>query len=763
MGSRREHEFQKKLLATYKVEAEEHLGAISDGLLKLEKVNSPADRDALVELICREAHSLKGASRAVNMDQVELGCKTIEDVFTLVKKGGLDLCESVFDAMHQSLDIMKSLLNIDPGEDLMKRQVNEDLLNRIANIESILENGHQDETGKETFDTSGDKIDPLTEADTDPGTPDPYLKDTVRVPVSRLDSILSKAEELISVKLAMSRQLSEYRDLDSKFDEIRSYLKRQKQLSGQISDNVSQDNAIIKSAKKHGKQESLFDCFEGINSAGSHLQDQIAQFEQEQKAAGTKFQNLLEDVRGLLLLPFSTITDLFPRLVRDILRDQGKKADLNISGADLEIDRRILEVMKDPLIHIIRNCVDHGLEKPDERKALGKDETGKIDFSISLVSGGMVEVAVLDDGRGIDLDSVCNKAVEMNLVGAGDLEGMHENEKYDFIFHSGLSTSRIITDISGRGLGMTIVQEKVEQFGGHIAIESGKNTGTCIRIILPLSFGSFRGVNVFADNQEYVIPARYIENVLRIHPDQVKTLENKEVVAINGESLSYLSLDELLGLGKEQFTRAEEKQNALLIRTGNRKLAARVSKIVKEQEILIKPLPEPLHRVRYIEGVALLGSGDIVPVLNVQDIFKSVDRGFTTSIRKPEPGKVSKPLPAILVVEDSMTSRMILTDILESAGYSVKTAVDGQEALEILQQDEFQLVLSDIEMPRIDGFELTSRVRKDKNISELPVILVTTLSSPEHREKGMEAGANAYIEKGNFEPKALLNIVEKLI
>ncbi|MGB7543617.1 MAG: response regulator, partial [Burkholderiales bacterium] len=329
------------------------------------------------------------------------------------------------------------------------------------------------------------------------------------------------------------------------------------------------------------------------------------------------------------------------------------------------------------------------------------------------------------------------------------------------VFQSGVSTSPIITDVSGRGLGLAIVREKVERLGGSVAIESRPGAGTRLRIALPLTLATFRGVIVRAGERLFVIPAASFERVVRVAKEDIRTVENRETIPLGGRAVSLVGLGDLLELPRKAGEAADSVQ-AVVLGLGAARIAFRVEQVLGEQEVLVKTLGPQLARVRNVAGASVLGTGQVVPVLNVPDLMHSAVKRATVPIA-PVAESAGAQQRSILVVEDSITSRALLKNILESVGYRVTTAVDGIDAYTALKTATFDLVVSDVEMPRMDGFDLTAKVRADKQLAELPVVLVTALGSPEHRERGIDVGANAYIVKSSFDQSNLLEIVRRLI
>jgi two-component system chemotaxis sensor kinase CheA len=430
------------------------------------------------------------------------------------------------------------------------------------------------------------------------------------------------------------------------------------------------------------------------------------------------------------------------------------------AGGEIETDRRILEEMKDPLIHLLRNCVDHGIERPQQREERGKPARATIKLAISQKNTDYVEIVVSDDGVGIDVQKVRAVAVKLGLAAPEDAAKMDERQVASLIFKSGVSTSPMITEVSGRGLGLAIVREKVEKVGGSVSIESTPGRGTTFRLSLPLTIARFRGVLVRVGERLFVLPTRYVQRVLRVGRDEIKSAENRETIEIDGRAASAVRLTDVLEIARRNpAPDPKRKIPVLVLAWAGEQIGFIVDEILDEQEVVVKGLGRQLRRVRNLAGATVLGSGKVLPVLNVADLMQSAVNMAPSAARH----ETTESPKSILVAEDSITARTLLKNILEFAGYKVKTAVDGVEALCALANEGFDLVVSDVEMPRMSGFDLTAKIRADKRLSELPVVLVTALESREHRERGLDVGANAYIVKSSFDQGNLLEVVRRLI
>jgi two-component system chemotaxis sensor kinase CheA len=485
--------------------------------------------------------------------------------------------------------------------------------------------------------------------------------------------------------------------------------------------------------------------------------------EQDRLLVGKLVDDLLENSKKLLMLPLATLGALLSKLVRDLCRDQGKEAELTIRGEEVTIDKRILEQMKDPLVHLLRNCIDHGVETPEQRRRASKPSRAAITLAISPVNSTQVEISISDDGAGIDVEKVKAAACRRGLVSPKELDHLSESAALALVFETDISTSPMITRVSGRGLGLAIVREKVEKLGGHVALESRHGSGTSIRMTLPLTLATFRGVLVEAARRLFILPTAQVERVTRFKPQEIQTVEGRRTLALNGRTVALVYLAEVLQLPvTPHATDSPEATPILILGAGEQRVAFAVDSVLDEREVLVKRLTKPLSRVRNIAGATVLGSGEVAPILNVPDLLKSA-RTAVASLRAPAaPIPSAKAVKRILVVEDSITSRMLLKGILESAGYDVKTAVDGIDALTTLRAEHFDLVVSDVEMPRMNGFDLTARIRADRALTEVPVVLVTALESREDRERGIDVGANAYLIKSSLDQSDLLEALRRL-
>lgn len=768
MPDSKDAEFQKKLLAMFKVEAREHLDVISSGLAEMAKGGPAAQREH-IETIYREAHSLKGAARSVNLADIVDVCQAMESVFSALKGGRLALSPPLGDLLQQAIDLCYRLVE---GEEVAaaERSTERDLIRRLNR--SVAEERPAERAGGTVEPEEPEEPKVLEEAappvvvaseakpvETPPvaaeiprqpappsvAPPSPTASETVRISTAKLDSLLIQAEEMVAVKLAINQRAAELKELKKMFDLWRKELQRK--------------GSTDRSGSQQAEEATLPDPF--ISSFEARLAATVKAAEYDQRTSAVMVDKLLDDTKKTVMLPFSSLFEIFPRFVRDLARSAGKKLDLTTEGGEIEIDKRVLEEMKDPLIHLVRNSVDHGLETPEERQRKQKPPSGSIRISVSSRDGKM-EITVADDGIGIDVLKMKASAVKSGLLSREAADKLEEKDARLLVFSSGVTTSPIITDMSGRGLGLAIVREKVEKLNGTITVESKPDTGTTFTIVIPLTLATFRGTLVKVLERLFVLPSVNIERVARVNHAEIQTVENCETLVFDGRPVSLVRLAAVLELPAATGRRQADEPLAqvVVLKAAEKRMAFLVDEVLSEQEVLVKPLGRQLSRVRNIAAATVLGSNTVVPILNVSDLLKSAIK-MRPSVAAELAGEPEKSR-SVLVVEDSITARTLLKNILESAGYEVKTSVDGIDGITALKSREFDIVVSDVEMPRMNGFELTAKIRADKKLAELPVVLVTALESREDRERGIDAGANAYIVKSSFDQSNLLEVIERL-
>ena len=764
--------FLNELLNDFKIEAAEHLQAIIDGLIMLEKNKDIFSQKTAIENIFREVHSLKGAASAVNLSDIEKLCMGMEDVFNNLKKGNSRLIPPLFDTFYKATDLLKLLLN-DLNNNVKKGSYN--LMQILKNMEFAHKNSiipQQEKNSEENLivpirinneDIAENISIEIEKTETDNTENKEGLinnqnsvneiSKTVRISTEKLNKLLQQSEELITIKTT--------------FDFFTKELQNINYQHNLWNKNVYKDaESIIKSTT-----EDIKDFLSTINSFNKKHQDDLLKLTknmlQFQHISGRMIDELLYGIKTALLFPFSSMLNIFPKLVRDLSKEYSKDIEIKIIGDSIEIDRRILEELKDPLIHLIRNSIDHGIENVNERIAKGKLPKGIIEIKIVQNIDRKIELQIRDDGGGIDKTKIINSALKMGIYKQNEIEKLSDNEIHSLIFSSGISTSPYITTISGRGLGMAIVAEKVNKLGGSIDLQTIKDQGTTFIITLPQTLATFRGVMINTADQHFIIPSFAVEKVLRIKNTDIKTVESHKTLCYNGETLGLSVLSDVLKISKAIIkTKESDYFQVLLLNSSQKKIAFIVDQILGEQEGIVKDLGTQLSYVRNIAGATILGSGKVVPILHPAELIETASNTNYSFEKIYESSSSTEEVvnqKNILVAEDSITIRTLLRNFIENAGFNVKTAVDGMEAYDFFLNEHFDLVVSDVEMPRMNGFELTAKIREDKKHSDLPIILVTALETADDKQRGMEVGANAYIVKSSFEKSNLIDTIQRLI
>jgi len=748
-----EAEFYRNLRSTFSVEAHDHMRNISLSIIELEMAEDLQARKTIIETIYREFHSLKGAARAVDISEIETICHMLESIFADIKKEILVISIEMFDIFNRALDVLEEILSLDIDESFDIS----DLMQELTNIKDndIIKNIESNQKG----DSSAYKEVSITAVETEKKQDIEIVKEVLIEKKQEInDKILLKSENIKVKPSFHDNDMEQIRVSKNKLDSI--LLQGEEMLYAKLS--IKQREGEIRELKaflEASKQKNNCDNLKGLDKRIDSL---LISTMNDGQVVETMLNRFIEDVKDLMLLPFSSIIDIFPKMVREISRKLGKDIDFSYSGVEFEIDRRILEEIKDPLIHIVRNSIDHGIESLEERKNSDKNTKGTISLNISQIGSSHVQIQIIDDGAGIDIEKLKNIAVENKISSKSEVDILTDYDAQMLIFKSGMSTKDIITDLSGRGLGLAIVREKIEKLEGSIHVTSEKNKGTVFEILLPITISTSRGILIKVLKQDFVVPTSKVEKVIKVKKDLIKIIENRATITLDGHIIPIIKLQDILQIQGSKENEEDKFISLLIVNELEKKIAFSVDEIIIEEEVLVKQFNKQLTKVRNISGATILGTGEVVPILEVQDLIKSSLNvvSNTLNIRKD---KEEVPKKSVIVVEDSITSRTLLKNVLENNGYKVKTSVDGIEGWNAIKSEKFDLIISDIEMPRMDGFELTSKVRSDEETAEIPVILVTSLDSKEDTERGIEVGASAYIVKSNFQQNNLIEVIKKLI
>ncbi|HEY1727378.1 MAG TPA: response regulator [Candidatus Baltobacteraceae bacterium] len=701
MQADRAEALRARLLATFRLEAEEHLQTIAAELEVLSD-DSSSDTPTHVETLFRVMHTLKGASRSVGLESFEAAAHRCESILRSHVDAGTAPDAGTIRSLREAAEMFAGFLA------------------GAVDAKDLAQVGGEKKAAQVADTPVRTHAVPITQPATD----------VIRVEASRLDRLVVLMEDLLSPKLAVAAHATQAIEIAEEIVRLRETAK------GEV--------------------------LEGLRTLEARARRHLDALRSDQRALQTTIDDLYDELLRARLTPAQTILEAFPAMVRDLCRMTGKEVVWKSSGEHLEVDRKVLNLVKDPLIHMVRNAIDHGIESPEERAANGKPRAGNVSVTIAPADGNKVSIEVRDDGRGFAIDAIRGAALRSHLSTPDAVAGMSDAEVTELAFSAGVSTAPVVTTISGHGRGLAIVRDSIERVGGRVSTRSSPGKGTAIRLDLPASIVTYRALLVSAGGQQFLFPIESVERTLLIsREDALPALEAGTFVQ-KERSLPFGSLDATLGLirhGSDDEVRRE--MPALVVANGDRRGVVLVDDVIGEREIVVKPLLPPLRRVRNVLAAGLLGSGELVLVLRPLDVLTSL--GSHATVRDESDALARPRIPRVLIVDDSITTRTMERNLFEVAGYLVSLAADGMEAWELLQTQEFDLIVSDIDMPRMDGFELTSRIRGHATLANLPVVLVTAREALEDRERGLGAGANSYVLKSGFDQTVLLEIVRRLL
>lgn len=785
----------RQLQAIFAAEAAEHLQAINTGVLALEQQPGTETASQLLAEIFRAAHTLKGAARSVNLESVEALSHHLETLFSWMQNEALRPHPGVFDLVYEVLDAIGTLVQSSAVGTTAAVDV-VDLCARLSLIgDQPTTNGMSPPSanapaapkprsgGRRQRRTQSVQrtppAEPVAERQPQPAQPAARLADeTVRIATAKLDALMTQVGELQATRIGAEQRLVEVRTLEehaeaweASWRKLRPYYRRLRLACSEHArpagtDHVDRGQAADRSI---GRRELgiLLSFLEANEAQLRAMQAQLGDLSRACMADNRQLAqvagDLQDEVRRARMLPVSTVFDAFPRMVRDLARERGKDIRLVIQGGETEIDRSMVEQIKAPLLHLLRNAIDHGIELADAREVAGKPRAGTITLVASQQAGSIV-IEIADDGAGIDLGRVRASSVRQGFLTAEAAEAMSDREVVWLIFRTGLSTSSAITDISGRGVGMDVVREQIERLHGMIDVDSQPGQGTRFSLTLPLTVATTLCLLVRVCGQTLALPITNVVRLTRLASDEIGRADGRLGIHVDGRPVVLVHLADVLNL-ELAITHSDtaSRQPAIILGVAEKRVAFLVDSVVGTQEVVIKHLPWPLNHVRTTAGATILGTGEVVMIMNVADLLRSPARLVARPTTAPDDARQAQKQTTILVADDSITTRMMEKNILEAAGFHVRIAADGLEAWNLVQSQDVDLLVSDVNMPRLDGFELAAKVRADKRLKDLPIILVTSLHTQEDRARGIAAGADAYIVKSSFDQETLLTAIRRHI
>lgn len=754
------------LVSVFQAEAAEHIKSLAETLFNLEEGKS--DVSQLLVNAFRQAHSLKGSAGTIGFDRVATITHALEDALGALQKNQKRISTEIVDTLLDTLDVIRRAVresDIGDGNLTSKessvvascRQIAAELA--AAPDRPSLSGIHKSTPAPQVARPRSAPPSPAA-ATEEPGAADSgragapaapsnlqaVAKDEfIRVSEDSIENLIGHVGELFEAHLHLMSVTTDLSRIESGAENAYRMLHK-----------WMDDRATHSGGDTTAQPVLVLDTIKALRA-------QIAlankRFVRDEREFAKLIQNSQDALQKIRLAPISTIFVMIRRQVREICRVTNKRVELFLDGGEYAVDRKVLEAIEDPLIHLIRNAVDHGIEDVETRQTVGKSERGKISVVARHV-GDAVELLVSDDGKGIDPENIRQTIRRKGLVKESEIDSLTKDQLFDFLFESGFSTTTDVSKISGRGVGLDVVKFTMDRLGGEVRINGRPGKGTTFSLRLPLSMSTLRCLLIRVSGRVLGIPASNVEKVILPGAASVQRVGGGEVVIFNNQNIALTRLSDLLHLMSSD--RQKMGQRVVVIVTfGERRVAFEVDDIVEYAQLILRPLGDLLERVSFVSGVSLLGSGEIALVLNPSDLVRAT--GQKTAMRVQESRAEKRTAAVILVVDDSMTTRTLEKTLLEAAGYTVLTASDGYQALDIIGSKKCDMVVTDIQMPNMDGLTLTKNIKTQYRFLQIPVILVSSMGSDEDKAKGLESGADAYIVKKDLSQKELIETIEQLL
>ena len=747
------------LLELFSLEAEAQTQVLNAGLLALERNPTQADQ---LEACMRAAHSLKGAARIVGVDAGVSVSHVMEECLVSAQEGRLYLQPEHIDALLQGTDLLMRIAtpgsaNVGPA----------DIDAYVGLMNRLLDGGDSHvSVAPPAFDVSQLLLPPepavpvvelALEVDTapQPGLRSRRRTDTgervLRVTAERLNSLL----DLSSKSLVETQRLKPYLVTLQR-------LKRMQNSGLKALDYLRDQLKVLDLS--HEAQEALTDARRILAESQHLLSEQTAELDEFGWQAGQRAQSLYDTALACRMRPFADVLVGQERMVRDLGRALGKQIRLEIDGEKTQVDRDVLEKLEAPLIHLLRNAVDHGIETPEQRLLAGKPAEGLIRLRISH-QAGLLALQLSDDGAGVDLERLRQTIVERQLSTASTVAQLSEEELLAFLFLPGFSLRDTVTEVSGRGVGLDAVQHMVRLLRGAIVLEQTSGQGSRFSLEVPLTLSVVRSLVVEVADEAYAFPLAHIERMRDLMPDEIVQLEGRQHFWHEGQHVGLVAASQLLQRPPSQSE--DETLKVVVIRERDVVYGVAVERFIGERTLVVLPLDPRLGKVQDISAGALLDDGSAVLIVDVEDMLRSVDKLLNTGrlerIDRRNRHAAQLTRKRILVVDDSLTVRELQRKLLINRGYEVAVAVDGMDGWNALRAEHFDLLITDIDMPRMDGIELVTLLRRDNRLQSMPVMVVSYKDREEDRRRGLDAGADYYLAKASFHDDALLDAVVELI
>ena len=776
----------QEITEDFLIEAFEMVDQLDQDLVELE--SNPEDLE-LLNRIFRVAHTIKGSSSFLNFDILTNLTHNMEDVLNKARRGELKITPDVMDVVLLSIDLMKALLQAirDSGTDANSGI---DITNAVQKLQAISGNsGGESSATTETKSEEKPAESSIAKDSDNPLSDEPekdYSNMSAQEVEAEIERLLKKRQEADKQMRAQKRANGQAVEIqapkapetetkttpsatkqaqkpDAKKDDgktvatsveqtVRVDVRRLDHLMNLIGELVLGKNRLI---KIYGDVEERYD--------GEKFLEELNQVVSSISSVTTDLQLAVMKTR---MQPVGKVFNKFPRMVRDLSRELKKNIDLIITGEETELDKSVVEEIGDPLIHLIRNSCDHGVEPAEVRKSIGKPEVSRVDLK-AYNEGNHIVIEIADDGKGLDADLLKQKAIEKGLLSEKEADSMSEKEAFSIIFKPGFSTAKSISNVSGRGVGMDVVKTNVEKLNGIIEVDSEKGVGTTFKLKIPLTLAIMQALLVGAQEEYYAIPLSSVIETVRIGQDEIYSVDGKSVLRLRNEVLSLVRLADIFGV--DSVLESTSEVYVVIIAIAEQKIGVIVDYLIGQEEVVIKSLGYYLKNTQGIAGATVRGDGKITLIVDVaamMEMAKDIKVSINAAMEEAQTAKV-KSAPSdyvVLAIDDSSTDRAIMKKCLKSLGVTVLEASNGLEGLEIVKNGDKPLdaVLVDIEMPKMDGYTFAAEVRKYNKFKNLPLIAVTSRTSKTDRMRGVESGMTEYITKP-YTPEYLVNVVKRNI
>lgn len=757
----------------FRMEAEGQVASLGKGLLDLE--NNPQD-STLLEPLMRAAHSLKGAARMVGVDAVVQLSHVMEDVFVSAQHEKIILNRAGINSLLRATDLIETITALNESELTEWFTTNKVEIDKASNALSLINAGEiceessitQDivgpgETaeivevnhGEEAAPRSSDVVQPVDAKAALNSMPGNKVDDrTLRVNADKMSRILGVSGEI----LVESRRLSLFSDA------LMQLKVRQNELMENIESILYREGVDF----SQSLEDQLRRAQQTLNDCRQMLGEQLSLFDEYGRRNSNLSSKLYHEVTGSRMQPFSAGTVGLSRMVRDLSHSLGKEVALKIRGEDTPVDRDVLDKIKAPLNHLLRNSVDHGIETPQQRLAAGKSSRAEVVVAASH-GGGLLRISIRDDGRGIDTEGLKQKIVEKGLTTSEVVGSLSENELIEFLFLPDFSTRDEVTETSGRGVGLDVVHDMMRELGGTVSVENDFGKGVKFILQLPLSLSVLTALLVDISGEPYAFPLSRVDRVLSILNDDIQIMEGRQYCDLDGELIGLAAGSQVLGF--EDVSSSSDTVSVVVVSDRLACYGVVVDRFIGQRQLSVQSLDPRLGKVQDISATALMEDGSPLLILDVDDVVRSivniVEGGRLTSVLYDGQQEQRLKAKRVLIVEDSLTVREVERNLLEAYGYIVDTAVDGMDGWNTIRgsihSGGYQLVISDVDMPRMNGIELVQNIKQDPQFSAVPVMIISYKDRAEDRRRGLDAGADYYLAKGSIHDDTLIDAVVDLI